>query len=386
MEQKYRHLLYGHGSAASYKKEFKRLVDHDKLNLALALAAGCGDVDNIKILAQNGANIHSALQGMTPLHWAAKYGRVDAIHALLRLGADPDLTSDMYNVPNPLWMAVKYRHFYAVEALVEKTRLDADFQGNTVLGISITYAGPEILQLLLRNDTSQVNTPMPAQGMLSPLQLTLKQQADPVVMTNTLIESGAKVDIKTTAKNLSPMKMAMLGDHMQSIHVLTHKGASMAEELKKDPELLNNLIQKNCRQVIRTLLEQNKIIINPSNDNYKTPLYVAVQYGRIDLIRTFIRAGARVTDSILGLANSIQNIDIFSALGENPAPQKTEDKPRSGNSSMFNCYYIFQAAPKSQATNPKANLAPQSQHMGEEAIGEESAKTEVRPLTYSPFG
>ena len=61
-------------------------------NFPIHVAATWNDVEAIKVLVKNGANVDSRGEGqMTPLHRAAEAGNRDAVSILLELGANPSL-------------------------------------------------------------------------------------------------------------------------------------------------------------------------------------------------------------------------------------------------------------------------------------------------------
>ena len=53
----------------------------------LSLAVAKGDLTTVKQLIKNGANVNEKSNGMLPIHYAAKYNRVDAMRALIKAGS-----------------------------------------------------------------------------------------------------------------------------------------------------------------------------------------------------------------------------------------------------------------------------------------------------------
>nr|XP_014348759.1 PREDICTED: putative IQ motif and ankyrin repeat domain-containing protein LOC642574 homolog [Latimeria chalumnae] len=69
-------------------------------NTPLSEAAGGGNVQTIKFLIQNGAELNSkGAYGRTPLYRAAFGGHLDAVQTLLQYGADPRIYADDGNKP-----------------------------------------------------------------------------------------------------------------------------------------------------------------------------------------------------------------------------------------------------------------------------------------------
>lgn len=241
-------------------KKIERLVEQGRLNIAFCLAAGRGEIATMEKLIELGALPNAKFQGMTALHYAAKQGRVESIVYLIEnCKLDANSQSEIQEVPKPLWLAVKYRHFDAVKMLADKTDLKGLFQNRTVIHEAIHYAPGEILRWLLAKDRSCVNTPLQdKKGSASPLQLLLgvKGPADSV---RSLVSAGAVWDIKGTVNFPQPIKIAMMRDEVESVRVLKQAGASLKSELQKYPDLVKELIASGCAKVI-TMLIQEKLI------------------------------------------------------------------------------------------------------------------------------
>lgn len=53
-----------------------------------------GDIEMVKKLIENGANVNKFSGGLTPLMTAARYNKVEIIHLLISKGANPYTTAD----------------------------------------------------------------------------------------------------------------------------------------------------------------------------------------------------------------------------------------------------------------------------------------------------
>ena len=81
-------------------------------------AAYEGQVEAMEALVELGADIEAKMDaGDTPLHTAAVYGHVDAVKALVALGADMQATAT--DGATALHLAADYGHSEAVQALLE---------------------------------------------------------------------------------------------------------------------------------------------------------------------------------------------------------------------------------------------------------------------------
>lgn len=122
---------------------------------ALHKAAEGNEVGAIDVLIAAGAVIHGPAGFASPLHMAVDGKAVQAIHALVRHGADPEWHEDLRETP--LLRAVMMRHLGTVNALLaagaspnvsgdSETLLYAALEGS----IS-DYDGPDIAQALLQH-------------------------------------------------------------------------------------------------------------------------------------------------------------------------------------------------------------------------------------------
>lgn len=107
------------------------------------------DVEEIKILLENGADINEAdLDGSTPLHLAVYYSSYDAAEFLLQEGADPN-TVDQYD-STPLMDAVFSDDIEMVKVLLSYD-VDVDYkdsEGFTAYDYAVDYGNEELIQLL----------------------------------------------------------------------------------------------------------------------------------------------------------------------------------------------------------------------------------------------
>ena len=77
--------------SASTSNQF--LADHsiavaDYVVSPLCKAVAVGDIDEVKRLIENGAEVNQKSNGMMPIHYAAKYNRVEIIKVLITAGSE----------------------------------------------------------------------------------------------------------------------------------------------------------------------------------------------------------------------------------------------------------------------------------------------------------
>jgi hypothetical protein len=119
---------------------------------AVEQAVAGGSVDELRrALAAHPADAEDA-HGFTPLDWAARTGRTDAIRELIRAGADPDGQDHGPNGWTPLEHAVHKGELGAIRALLAAgARVDAPSSGKglTPLMLAAAQGEPAIVDTLL---------------------------------------------------------------------------------------------------------------------------------------------------------------------------------------------------------------------------------------------
>ena len=60
----------------------------------LCMAIAKGDVDKVKVYLDQGVDLSTKSNGMLPIHYAAKYNRVEIIKLLITAGSDVHATCD----------------------------------------------------------------------------------------------------------------------------------------------------------------------------------------------------------------------------------------------------------------------------------------------------
>lgn len=83
-------------NASNFEKPvtISTIVENPAEVSALAMAAAKGDVEKVKMLLKNGVDVNQKSNGMLPIHYAAKYNRVDVIKVLITAGSKILETSD----------------------------------------------------------------------------------------------------------------------------------------------------------------------------------------------------------------------------------------------------------------------------------------------------
>jgi ankyrin repeat protein len=89
-------LLFLNSNATNYENQ---LIDSGvtliKTELSpLAIAVATGDIEKVKQLIKNGVDVNQKSNGMLPIHYAAKFNRVEVIKLLITAGSQIHSYSD----------------------------------------------------------------------------------------------------------------------------------------------------------------------------------------------------------------------------------------------------------------------------------------------------
>ncbi|KAH0610788.1 uncharacterized protein H6S33_011215 [Morchella sextelata] len=158
----------------------------------LHLAARAGKVKLVELLLDSGARIDSQIHD-TALHLAAKHEHEAVVALLLKRGADPNL-KDACGM-TPLHLVVLYR-FKAVAEMLLLNGADIttrDRHGTTVLHVAAENGDEALTKLLLR-EGSHVNIDVKNHSGNTPLHLAAKYGHESVVAI--LLKEGANIQNK----------------------------------------------------------------------------------------------------------------------------------------------------------------------------------------------
>ena len=159
----------------------------------VADAARSGDLDAVRALLQEGADVNAANgDGMSALHWAAERGDAEMVDALVHAGAAVDTVTRIGHY-TPLHVASTGGHAAAILRLVEA---GADVSATT----STTGVTP----------------------------LHLAAAAGSAAAVDALLDHGADVDARERAWGQTPLIFAAARDRADAIRVLLERGADPA--------------------------------------------------------------------------------------------------------------------------------------------------------------
>ncbi|RDD43947.1 Transient receptor potential cation channel subfamily A member 1 [Trichoplax sp. H2] len=274
------------------------------LNLDLFWAAKFGDVSVIQeyFVYNKDKNACNRLDEhkLSPLHYAAKYNRVEIIRSLVDHGADVNIPG--YDSIPPISIAAKHNSLAAFEVLIScGAKVDLqDVDGNTTLHEASKFGHVRMCELILRIDPALVN--YTDNDLMTPLHVSCMRDRNNVCKL--LIKHGASL-IKKSIDGGAP------------IHFAASRGATEVIGLLLDSA--NNKRRKYIDQ------------INDRDNERRTPLHRAAQGGYKQAVEMCVRNGADITaiqrDGLTALHIAASNgyPDVVEALIQHHAPVDARD-------------------------------------------------------------
>jgi ankyrin repeat protein len=244
--------LLAHGANVDFRNGWNML-----LSTPLVQAAGNGHVDVVKLLLDKGADVNATdNSGRTPLLAGASYPAI--VEALLSKGAD--LNGRDQNGATPLHRASWAGSLASVEALITKgSAVNArDKSGLTPLLFSAGLATSDVIKALLRHGADIYAIDPQGDGIWDRAAAN-----DHEGVVEALIGGGA--DPNSQTRSGSPL-MSVISNYRN-----THNIAAIQALLRSGAD------------------------IGFQNNSGETPLAVAVQQGRSDLVKLLLDKGADVS-------------------------------------------------------------------------------------------
>ncbi|XP_013885254.1 ankyrin-3-like isoform X16 [Austrofundulus limnaeus] len=266
------------------------------------------------MLLENGASLSSATKkGFTPLHVAAKYGKMEVASLLLQRKAPPDAAGK--SGLTPLHVAAHYDNQRVALLLLDQGASPhaAAKNGYTPLHIAAKKNQMDIGTTLLEYgaDTNAVTR----QG-ISPIHLAAQEGS--VDLVSLLLAKNADVNV-CNKSGLTPLHLAAQEDKVNVAEVLLNQGANVNPQTKMGYTPLHVACHYGNGKMANFLL-QNHAKVNARTKNGYTPLHQAAQQGHTHIINLLLQHGASANDltangnTALSIARRLGYISVVDTL------------------------------------------------------------------------
>lgn len=251
----------------------KRSDTADLLNLTLHQCARNGDTRSMDILLRSiTGNVKKKInmrdeEGVTAMHYAARYNQYDIVKILQSYGADINCLDE--EGLTPLHYAARYKR--------ERQR-----------------RGSEALL-----DNQEASTIPPS--------LSAEELASSDQVTTFLVKNGADLN-RGDKYGLTPLHYAaMRGNELATKELLQFRGINFEAEDKQGMTALHMAATHNCVEIARMLIEAGAQLRCKDNEDL-TPLHCAAMEGNIEIVQLLFQAGAK-QDGWVTISNMVTDRD-----------------------------------------------------------------------------
>jgi ankyrin repeat protein len=253
----------------------------------LHTAAKQGDISTVKKLLENN-NINSiSLYGTTPLLEAAEAGQDKMVQFLIEHKADTNARDDSLG-PTALILAIEHHHEKIIDVLLknETTNLSLPYKrynGNTPLHVAAQMGHFETIKKLL--DTKQITIDNVSDDGSTPLLEAAKAGHDKIV--EILLEHKANINAQDAIGN-TPLLEAAKAGHDKIVEILLEHKANINAQDAIGKTALLFAVERHDEKMIDLLLNNKANPICYKNLGNTPLLSLAARKGHIDTVKKLL--------------------------------------------------------------------------------------------------
>ncbi|KAL8878727.1 MAG: hypothetical protein Q9198_003528, partial [Flavoplaca austrocitrina] len=270
-------------------------MENPLLYMMLQWLRGGGIIAAIfELLIEKGTNLTGAIDGVTPIHVAARYGNVEAVRSLLKHGVSPNIRDGDGNTP--IHGAALSGEHEMIEILVDHgtdptAQNDAGESGPHAFLRSEypNYWMPPLVPLLVRCGVP-VNAP-DAEGKTA-LHIAAHRGLDSPV--EFLMEHGADSSRKDH-KGFTPLETAGIAGNEKLVEqMLEHLAIPCSPHLTRllVGSRLRNAVKKKDSVLIQEILKDPDLDVSLPDGFGTTALHFAASYGQKNIVESLLKRGA----------------------------------------------------------------------------------------------
>jgi len=274
----------------SHVEEQLKAVNKEYLDTPLHVAARHRDVESIKILVDNGANVSDKnTEGQTVLHIACSVGDEAAVKYLHSVKANPNVYDKLNRTP--LHVATEGGHNAIIEILIDRYKADVNQRakdGSTLIHLASKCGHPDVALFFVKRG---VPLQMPNKEGAICLHEAAKQGHVSVVKS--LLMKGASVNVMTK-DFYTPLHTAVRHGKHLVVQVVLGFGADVncrGGQNREAPLHLAARLKSDARHVSEMLLKSGANV-NAATEDGITPLHIAIEAGNYDLVRMLLDENA----------------------------------------------------------------------------------------------
>jgi len=291
-------LTSAHAASSSKKPDPDCVYKHPPSRLFRDFTGACSRRDETKALSiiNNGLDANETDEdGNTVLGWAARGGLPHAAKTLVEHGADVNAITDYHYTI--LRLAIGGKSAEVVSYLISKgvdVNKACDGIDYTPLMEAASFGVTDITNLLIAKGA---NVNARAKNGTDALSLAAENGRQEVIAL--LADHGANLN-RLGSQGMTPLMWASLFGHLEAVKMLAQKGAKI--NLQSEPYRMAALSSASSPVdekgsdhlgVVKYLLEHGA---NPSlsDKNGETALTIAAAYGRVEVMKALVAAGADI--------------------------------------------------------------------------------------------
>lgn len=329
-----------------YQDIFDAIENNDIQLVKKIISKDKSALDEIYICGLKYINDLETAEEFTPLMYAVYFNRYEIIKFLIEQGCSVNEST----TTTPLHMACLRGNEKIIKLLIEHgANLEkTDSYKITPLHYTCIIGNINIVKLLIQHGAN-VNVTTTDEYKETPLYSACERGYKDIA--ELLIQHGANIQ-QTCSENLTPLSIATIRYHIDTMELLVNKGADPEKVDNNDNSILHIALScftynKKHGEIMRTFIEKYKINVNTTNKEKQTPLhYACINSNCINAIKMLIQYGADVNakdeknKTPLHYVCEKGNVKVIKLLLQSGADVNVRDE--EGKTPL---YYVFQEKP-----------------------------------------